>query len=71
MIFREIEYITDHEWNTISFETVSGNTIVEIGAVDSDGDVEICIIQGNEQGAAYFNQENIQQLITHLQKQIR
>jgi hypothetical protein len=47
----------------------TGNTRVEIGSFDKDGEVEFFVVQGNESTSFYLTRENVQQLITHFKNQ--
>jgi len=70
MEFRETIFENKPEWNAIEF---SGRwTSMEISSVDKDGDVGIEISNDCDADTHIFlNQENIRQLINHLQKQLK
>jgi hypothetical protein len=68
MEFSQTTFVDNPEWDQIIFST--SNTRVEIGSTDKDGDVEFFVVDGSESTYFYLNKENIQQLITHLQKQL-
>jgi len=68
MEFNQTNFVDNPEWDQIVFS--SSNTRVEIGATDKDGDMEFFVVDGSESTSFYLNRENIQQLITHLQKQL-
>lgn len=70
MEFSQTTYIDNPEWNQIVFATKSGNTRVEIGAPDKDGDTEFFITEGSESTTFFLSRENIEQLISHLQNQL-
>ena len=69
MEFKETNWETNPEWNTIEF--MGKWTNMEVSSVDNDGDVEITVTNDGEDFRVFLNQENIQQLITHLQKQLK
>lgn len=69
MEFKEIKFEHAPEYNSIQF--VSKWITVDICSSDMGGDVEICIDRDGESASFYLNQENIKQLIVHLQKQIK
>lgn len=70
MEFKETNWDSNPEWNTIEF--MGKRTNMEVSSVDKDGEVSIEITVDNDLPVTIFlNQENIQQLITHLQKQIK
>lgn len=70
MEFRETIFENKPEWNSIEF--IGKWTNMEVTASDTDGDVEIAIDAGWDQSVHIFlNQENIKQLINHLQKQLK
>jgi hypothetical protein len=70
MEFKETIWENHPEWDTIEF---NGKwTHMEISSVDKDGDIGIEIIRDGDPSVNIFlNQENIKQLISHLQKQIK
>jgi len=70
MEFTQTTFVNNPEWDQIAFTSQSGNTRVEIDSIDKDGDVEFFIVDGSESTSFFLNRENIQQLITHLQKQL-
>jgi len=69
MEFKETIWENNSEWNTIEFKGKFIN--IEVSSLDKDGDVAIEITVDNEPVTIFLNQENIQQLITHLQKQLK
>lgn len=70
MEFRETIFENNPEWNTIEFNGKWTN--MEVSSVDIDGEVAIEIDSGWDQNVHIFlNQENIKQLINHLQKQLK
>lgn len=71
MEFTQTNFVNNPEWNQITFTSTSGRTQVEIGSIDKDNEMEFFVVEGNETTSFYLNRENIQQLITHLQKQIQ
>jgi len=70
MEFSQTTFVDNPEYNQIVFVSQSGNTRVEIGAADKDGDMEFFIIESSESTTFYLDKENIRQLITHLQNQL-
>ena len=69
MEFKETIWENNPEWNTIEFKGKFTN--IEVSSLDKDGEVAIEITVDNDLPVTIFlNQENIQQLITHLQKQL-
>jgi hypothetical protein len=70
MEFSQTTYVDNPEYNQIVFDSKRGNTRVEIGSFDKDGEVEFFVVQYNESASFYLTRENVQQLITHLQKQL-
>ena len=68
MEFKETIWEHNPEWDTIEF--MGKCTNMEVSSVDKDGEVEITVTNG-EEFRVFLNQENIQQLITHLQKQLK
>ncbi len=70
MEFKETIFENCPEFNSIEFK---GNfTNMEVSSLDKDGEVAIEITVDNDLPVTIFlNQENIQQLITHLQKQLK
>lgn len=68
MEFKETNWETNPEWDTIEF--MGKWTNMEVSSVDKDGEVEITVTNG-EEFRVFLNQENIHQLITHLQKQLK
>ena len=69
MEFKETIWENNSEWNTIEFKGKFTN--IEVSSLDKDGEVSIEITVDNDLPVTIFlNQENIQQLITHLQKQL-
>jgi len=70
MEFTQTTFVNNPEWDQIVFASQTGNTRVEIGSIDKDGDIEFFIVEGSESTCFFLNRENIQQLITHLQKQL-
>jgi hypothetical protein len=70
MEFTQTTYVNNPEWDQIVFASQTGNTRVEIGSIDKDEDIEFFIVEGSESTSFYLTRENIQQLITHLQKQL-
>ena len=70
MEFRETIFENNPECNLIEF---NGKwTSMEVSSVDIDGEVAIEIDAGWDQSVHIFlNQENIKQLINHLQKQLK
>ena len=69
MEFKETNWETNPGWNTIEF--MGRWTNMEVSSVDPDGEVEITVTNDGENFRVFLNQENIQQLITHLQKQLK
>ena len=69
MGFKETNWETNPGWNTIEF--MGRWTNMEVSSVDPDGEVEITVTNDGENFRVFLNQENIQQLITHLQKQLK
>ena len=67
MKFTKTTYESQPQWNQIVFTSDSGNTRVEIGSPDKDGDVEFFVVDGSESTTFFLSSENIQQLILHLQ----
>jgi hypothetical protein len=70
MEFTQTTYVDNPQWDQIVFTSQTGNTRVEIGSFDKDGEVEFFVVQGSESTSFYLTRENFQQLITHLQKQL-
>ena len=68
MEFTQTTYVDNPQWDQIVFTSQSGNTRVEIGSFDKDGEVEFFVTELGESTTFFLNKENIQQLITHLQK---
>jgi hypothetical protein len=70
MEFRETIFENNPECNSIEF---NGNwTNMEVSSVDIDGDVAIEISNDCDSDIHIFlTQENIKQLINHLQKQLK
>ena len=69
MEFKETKFENAPEYNSIQF--VSNWITVDISSADMGGDIEIEINRDGESESFYLNQENIKQLIAHLQKQIK
>ena len=70
MKFRETIFENNPECNTIEFNGKWTN--MEVSSVDKDGEVAIEITMDNDPSVNIFlNQENIKQLINHLQKQLK
>jgi hypothetical protein len=69
MEFKETNWETNPGWNTIEF--MGKWTNMEVSSIDKDGDLEITVTNDGEDFRVFLNQENIKQLITHLQKQIK
>ena len=69
MEYKEIKFEHALEYNHIQF--LSKWIIFDISSVDMGGDIEIEINRDGESVSFYLNQENIKQLISHLQKQIK
>lgn len=69
MEYKEIKFEHASEYNSIQF--VSKWITIDIGSVDMGGDIAIGINRDGESESFYLNQENIKQLISHLQKQIK
>ena len=44
---------------------------MEVTSADKSGDVEIRITEDGDEKYIFINQENLKQLITHLQKQVK
>ena len=70
MEFSQTTYVDNPEYNQIVFTSKSGNTRVEIGAPDKDGDTEFFITEGSESTSFYLTRENVQQLFNHLKDQL-
>ena len=70
MEFSQTTYVDNPEWNQIVFVSRTGNTRVEIGSLDKDGDVEFFVTECSESTSFYLTRENVHQLISHLQKQL-
>jgi hypothetical protein len=69
MEFKEIIYETVPDWNYIEFH--GKWTSMSVSPKDKDGDIEIELNEsGNETMRVYLNKENIQHLITYLEKQL-
>jgi hypothetical protein len=69
MEFSQTTYVDNPEYNQIVFVSKRGNTQVEIGSFDKDDEVEFFVDNG-ESTTFFLTRENVQQLITHLQKQL-
>ena len=70
MEFTQTTFVDNPEWNQIVFASKSGNTRVEIGAPDKDGDTEFFITEGSESTSFYLTRENVQQLMDHFKNQL-
>jgi hypothetical protein len=68
MEFSQTTYVDNPEYNQIVFDSKRGNTRVEIGSFDKDGEVEFFVTELGESTTFFLTRENVQQLITHLQK---
>lgn len=69
MEFKENVFVECPEYNSIEFE---GKWIkMEVKSADNSGDVEISITEDGDEKFVFLNQENLKQLITHLQKQVK
>jgi hypothetical protein len=68
MEFSQTTFVDNPEFNQMVLISKSGNTRVEIGSFDKDGEVEFFVTDGSESTSFYLTRENVQQLITHLQK---
>ena len=71
MEFKEIKYETTPQWNTIEFTSERGNHEMTVSSIDRDGEIEIEMVAYNESTSVFLTQDNIKQLITHLQKQLK
>jgi len=71
MKFREIKYENLPHWDSIEFSTEIGTRKMEVNSADMSGDVEIEMTEWDKTISVYLTQENIKQLITHLQKQLK
>jgi hypothetical protein len=69
MEFKETNWGNNPEWNTIEFR--GKWTSMEVSSVDHEKEVEFSMVADGEEFRVFLNQENIQQLITHLQKQLK
>ena len=69
MEFKETIYEHAPKYNSITFKSKWIDISVE--SADIGGDVMITIDNSGEEFSVYLTQENIQQLITHLQKQLK
>ena len=70
MEFTQTTFTTQPQYDTIVFNSPTGNTVAEIGSIGEDGKMEFFIYDSNASTTFFLNRENIQQLITHLQKQL-
>ena len=70
MEFSQTTFIDNPQYDQIVFTSSKGNTRVEIGSFDKDGEVEFFVTELGESTSFYLTRENVQQLITHLQKQL-
>jgi hypothetical protein len=70
MEFIQTTFTTQPQYDTIVFNSITGNTVAEIGSINEDGELEFFIYDSNASTTFFLNKENIQQLITHLQKQL-
>ena len=71
MEFKEIKYETTSQWNTIEFTSERGNREMTVSSIDRDGEIVIDLVAYNESTSVVLTQDNIKQLITHLQKQLK
>jgi RecB family endonuclease NucS len=71
MEFRETIWNEHPEWNTIEFISSSGNITLNVCSNDQDDEVEINISEFGVTHGVYLTQDNIKQLINHLQKQLK
>ena len=70
MEFSQTTFVDNPEYNQIVFVSRTGNTRVEIGSLDKDGDVEFFVIESGESASFFLTRENVHQLINHLQNQL-
>ena len=70
MEFSQTTYVDNPHWNQIVFTTKSGNTRVEIGSFDKDGEVEFFVTELGESTTFFLTRENVQQLFNHLKDQL-
>ena len=70
MEFSQTTFIDNPQYDQIVFTSSKGNTRVEIGSFDKDGEVEFFVTELGESTTFFLDKENIRQLITHLQKQL-
>ena len=69
MEFSQTTFIDNPQYDQIVFTSNKGNTRVEISSFDKDNEVEFFVDNG-ESTTFFLTRENVQQLITHLQKQL-
>lgn len=70
MEFSQTNYVDNPHWNQIVLTSKSGNTRVEIGSFDKDGEVEFFVTEGSESTSFFLTRENIQQLMDHFKNQL-
>jgi hypothetical protein len=69
MEFKETSWGSNPKWNTIEFK--GRWTSMEVSSADHEETVEFSMVVHDEEFRVFLNQENLKQLITHLQKQIK
>jgi hypothetical protein len=70
MEFTQTTFIDNPEFNQMVLTSKSGNTRVEIGSFDKDGEVEFFVVEGSESASFYLTRENVQQLMSHFKNQL-
>ena len=69
MEFTQTTFVDNPQYDQIVFTSNRGSTRVEISAFDKDDEVEF-VVDNGESTTFFLTRENVQQLITHLQKQL-
>jgi hypothetical protein len=70
MEFSQTTFVDNPEYNQIVFDSKIGNTRVEIGSFDKDGEVEFFVTELGETTTFFLTRENVQQLMSHFKNQL-